>query len=56
MTSEKRGQFVFYRQTAENLVNTLHSFIQEACPVSRPFKREGAALAERAESTTEAGS
>ena len=45
--SEKRGQYVFYRQISDNLVNSLHSFIQEACPVSRPLKRESAALAER---------
>ena len=46
VTSEKRGQFVFYRQVRENLVNTLNGFVQEACPVSRPLKRESAALAE----------
>ncbi len=45
VASEKRGQFVFYRQSGDNLVNTLHGFMQEACPVSRPLKRESAALA-----------
>ena len=40
--SEKRGQFVFYRQVRENLVNTLNGFVQEVCPVSRPLKRESA--------------
>ena len=39
VASEKRGQFVFYRQISENLVNTLHGFVQEVCPVSRPLKR-----------------
>ena len=45
VTSQKRGQFVFYRQSRDNLVNTLNSFVQEACPVSRPLKRESAAIA-----------
>jgi hypothetical protein len=45
VASEKRGQFVFYRQVPENLVNTLNGFVQEACPHSRPLKRESAALA-----------
>ncbi|CAN5265469.1 metalloregulator ArsR/SmtB family transcription factor [soil metagenome] len=45
IASEKRGQFVFYRQVPENLVNTLNGFVQEACPRSRPLKRESAALA-----------
>ena len=48
VTSERRGQFVFYRQVPDNLINTLHGFVQEACPVSRPLKRESAALAEKA--------
>lgn len=47
VTSEKRGQFVFYRQVRENLVNTLNGYVQEACPVSRPLKKESAALARR---------
>ena len=46
--SEKRGQFVFYSQVRDNLVNTLHGFMQEACPVGRPLKRESASLAKRA--------
>lgn len=45
VTSQKRGQFVFYRQVRENLVNTLNGYVQEACPVSRPLKQESAALA-----------
>lgn len=45
--SEKRGQFVFYSQVRENLVNTLNGYVQEACPVSRPLKRESAARARR---------
>ena len=45
VAAEKRGQFIYYRQVSENLVNALHGFAQEACPVSRPLKRESAALA-----------
>lgn len=37
---DKRGQFVHYSLVRENLVNTLNSFVQEVCPVSRPLKRE----------------
>jgi ArsR family transcriptional regulator len=47
VTSDKRGQFVYYRLVADNLVNTLSDFVQEVCPVSRPLKRESAALAKR---------
>lgn len=46
--SEKRGQFVFYSQVRDNLLNTLAGFMQEACPSSRPLKRESAALAQQA--------
>lgn len=42
VTSEKRGQFVFYRLVADNLANTLNAYVQEVCPVSRPLKAESA--------------
>lgn len=45
--SERRGQFIFYRQMPDSLINALHGFAQEACPTSRPLKRESAALAKR---------
>lgn len=45
VTSEKRGQFVFYRLVADNLANTLNTYLQEVCPVSRPLKAESARLA-----------
>lgn len=45
--SEKRGQYVHYRLVRENLTNTLNGYVQEVCPVSRPLKRESAALAEQ---------
>ena len=47
VTSEKRGQYVFYRQVPESLVNTLNGFMQEACPIARPLRRESAARARR---------
>ena len=43
--SEKRGQYVFYRQVRDNLVNTLNGFVQEVCPAGRPGRRESATLA-----------
>lgn len=42
--SEKRGQYVYYRLVQESLVNTLNDFVQEVCPVSKPLKKESAAL------------
>ncbi|MFZ5704836.1 MAG: metalloregulator ArsR/SmtB family transcription factor [Pseudomonadota bacterium] len=47
IASDKRGQFVFYRLIPDNLFNTLNSYVQEVCPVSRPLKRESAELAAR---------
>lgn len=43
VSSEKRGQYVFYRLVPDNLTNTLNGFVQEVCPVARPLKRESAA-------------
>lgn len=42
--SEKRGQFVHYSLVPDNLLNTLNSFAQKVCPVSKPLKRESRAL------------
>src|ERR1700733_9403127 len=42
--SEKRGQFIHYSLVRENLANTLNSFVQNVCPVSRPLKKESAGL------------
>lgn len=47
ITSEKRGQFIYYRLVPDNLANTLNSYVQQVCPVSRPLKREGAAISQR---------
>lgn len=43
--SEKRGQFVHYRLVPESLANTLNSYLQTVCPVSKPLKNESAAIA-----------
>lgn len=40
VTSDKRGQFVFYRLSPDNLVNTLTGFAFEVCPTAGPLKRE----------------
>src|ERR1044072_6618053 len=45
VTSEKKGQFVHYRLVADHLANSLNSYLQLVCPVSRPLKRESAKLA-----------
>jgi ArsR family transcriptional regulator, arsenate/arsenite/antimonite-responsive transcriptional repressor len=47
VTSNKRGQFVFYRIVRENLANTLNSYVQEICPVSRPLKTESESIARK---------
>lgn len=52
--SDKRGQFVHYRLAPDNLVNTLNSFVQEVCPVSKPLKGESARLA-RSRSASKGG-
>ncbi len=45
VTSEKKGQFVHYSLVADALANTLNGYVQEVCPISRPLKKESAALA-----------
>ena len=45
VTSERQGQRVLYRLTADNLVNTLTGFAFEICPVAGPLKRQSRALA-----------
>lgn len=53
VASEKRGQYVIYRLVPDNLVNTLNDYVQEVCPVSKPLKRESAAVAEARGKTSE---
>src|SRR3954447_6129955 len=45
--SEKRGQFIYYSLVPDSLANTLNSYVQEVCPVSRPLKKESARIAEK---------
>lgn len=52
VTSEKRGQFVFYRLNQDSLVNTLTGFAFELCPTAGPLKREGKAAASKKPKTT----
>lgn len=47
VSSEKRGQFVYYRQIEGTLLTTMTSFLQEACPIGRPLRRESKGLAQR---------
>jgi DNA-binding transcriptional ArsR family regulator len=42
--AEKRGQFIHYSLVRDSLVNTLNSFVQEVCPVSKPLKAESRKL------------
>ena len=45
VSSERRGQFVFYKLNGDNLANTLTGYAFEVCPVGRPLKRESKAMA-----------
>jgi len=40
ISGEKRGKYIHYTLVEDNLVNTLHGFVQEICPTSRPIKKE----------------
>ena len=50
VTSERKGQFVYYKLNGENLVNTLTGYAFEVCPVARPLKRESHAIAAKRKS------
>lgn len=43
---ERRGQFIHYGLVADNITNTLNSFVQQVCPVSRPLRRESREIEE----------
>ena len=47
VSSEKRGQFVYYRLQRDSLASTLSGFLQAICPVSKALKKESKALAGR---------
>jgi DNA-binding transcriptional ArsR family regulator len=53
VTSEKRGQFVYYKLVPDNLANTLNGYVQEVCPVSRPLKAESADIGRQRENSTD---
>lgn len=44
---EKRGQYVFYSLESDELANTLMSFVQAVCPVSRGLKKESKVAASK---------
>lgn len=45
VSSERRGQYVFYKLNKDTLVNTLTGYAFEVCPVGRPLKKESRAMA-----------
>jgi ArsR family transcriptional regulator len=45
VSSEKRGQYVWYTLSRDNLANTLNGFVQNVCPVSVPLKAESKRIA-----------
>jgi DNA-binding transcriptional ArsR family regulator len=47
VSSERKGQFVYYRLIRDNLVNSLTGFAFEICPVAGPLKRESRSLKKR---------
>jgi len=47
VSSERRGQFVFYRLNPDKLLSTLTSFAFELCPNTGPLKRESRAKARK---------
>ncbi|MNL63047.1 hypothetical protein D3C87_1871360 [compost metagenome] len=54
VASEKKGQFVHYSLAPDQLANTLNGYVQEVCPVSKPLKRESAAIARARRDETDA--
>jgi DNA-binding transcriptional ArsR family regulator len=44
VSSERRGQYVYYQLNSDNLVNTLTGFALEICPRGGPLKRESRKL------------
>jgi DNA-binding transcriptional ArsR family regulator len=51
VSSERRGQYVYYQLNSDNLVNTLTGFALEICPRGGPLKRESRKLRSRKQST-----
>lgn len=44
VSSERRGQFIYYKLTPDNLINTLSGFAFEVCPTAGPLQRESRRL------------
>ena len=44
VSSERRGQYVYYQLNRDNLVNTLTGFALEVCPKGGQLKRESRRL------------
>ena len=43
--AEKKGQYVYYSITEDNLINTLVSFAANFCPKGSPLKKESKRIA-----------
>lgn len=52
VSSERKGQFVFYKLNRDSLVNTLTGYAFEVCPVAKPLKRESKTLSRKRKATT----
>lgn len=44
ISSERKGQYIHYSMVPDNLVNALHGFVQDVCPVGRSIKKESKEL------------
>lgn len=51
VSSERRGQYIFYKLNKDNLLNTLSGFAFEICPTAGPLKREGKVASKKRKST-----
>jgi len=40
VAKQRKGQYIHYSLVEDNLLNTLHGFAQEICPVAKSLKRE----------------
>lgn len=47
VSSERRGQYIYYWLNPDSLVNTLTGFAFEICPTAGPLKRESRKLSPR---------
>ena len=45
VSSVKKGQYVHYSLAPDHLVNTLNTYVQEVCPVSKAVEKESPGLA-----------